>query len=235
MAQIPGPRTSADRLLLLGEYHVAACNRTPATASIGAAFKTVQDELKARRADREAAELAMVAPRVLVRFAEHELEQLIRAAVYAAQALDGRTHGGAAKSALVPDGVEAVVRPRGAAQKKQAEELLRRLVTHPAAAPLVAEHKPKLEAGIQTFDDALSARALAGQQLADARAREDGACENWISAYAGNAGAIQAIFKRDRAQRELYFDRFRSYRHDDGGDDDGGDDGGEGGGEGGGA
>lgn len=225
MAQIPHPTMSSDRLLILGEYHIAACAQTPETAAIGTAFQPVQDELKTRKATREAAELAMVRPRVLVRFAEHRLEQAIRAAVFAAQGVDGTTDGGPAKTALVPDGLNAVVRPRGNAQKVTAEAFYRRLTTQPAAAPLVATHGPSISAALTAFQDAVSARALAANQLAEARAEEDAARESWVSGYAGDVGAVQAIFKKRRAERELYFDRFRASSSgaedtDDGGEDD---------------
>jgi hypothetical protein len=198
---------SSERLLPIGEYHMAACAMTPATAPIGEAFKPVQDELKACLAKRQEAELGMILPRVMVRFAEADLEAIIRGVVFAAQTLDG-TSSGPVKTALVPEGVNHYTRPRGEAQKAVAKKLLHRLLNQPAAAPLVEQQRPLLEAGIAKFDDALKARLLAATQLAEARAREDGAREAWVSAYVGNIGAVQGIFKRQRSQRELYFDRF---------------------------
>jgi hypothetical protein len=201
---------SSDRLIPLGEYHIGACRRTSATAAVGAAFQPVQDELKLRKRTREEAELAMIAPRVTVRFTEFDLEKAIRGVVFAAQTLDGVADGGTIKTALVPEGIERYTRPRGAAQKTVAEDFLRRLTKQPEAAPLVAQHRPLVEAALTTFNDALNARLLAATQLAEARAHEDGAREAWVSAYTGNAGAIQGIFKKRRAERELYFDRFRA-------------------------
>lgn len=228
MVQIPSPEMSSDRLIPIGEYHLAACARNPATAPIGAAFQTVQDELKLRKATREAAELAMIQPRVNLRFAEFELAKVIRGVVFGAQALDGVSDGGPVKTALVAEGLHRFVRPRGASQKSAAEEFLRRLLNKPQAAPLVAQHRPLVEAALTSFSDALNARLLAATQLAEARAHEDGAAEAWVSAYAGNAGALQAIFRRRRAERALYFDRFRDSSSADADDDedDGGEDGG---------
>lgn len=235
MAQTPSPTMSADRLLPLGEFHTAACSQMPETAALGVAFQPVQDELKARKITREAAQLAMVRPRVVLRFCEYRLEQRIRAIIFAAQTLDGMINGGPAKSALAPDGLNAIVRPRGAGQKLAAEAFLRRLTTQPACAPLVAEHKPLFDADFAAFQDAHNERLMAATQLAEARAHEDGAREAWISAYSGNIGAIRMTFPRRRALQELFFDRFRasSSAADEGGDDGDEGDGGDGGGEGG--
>lgn len=232
MVQIPSPTMSSRRLIPLGEYHIAACARTPATAPVGTAFQSVQDELKLRLSNREVAELAMIQPRVNLRFAESDLEKTIRGVIFAAQTLDGVSQGGVIKTALAPDGIDAYLRPRGAAQKEAAERFLRRLTTQPEAAPLVAEHRPLVESAVTAFSDALDQRRLAALQLAEARALEEGACEAWVSAYVGNSGAILTIFRRRRAERELYFDRFRGSRsssaeeaEDLGDDGDDGDDG----------
>jgi hypothetical protein len=95
-----------------------------------------------------------------------------------------------------------------------------RLANQPAAVALKADHGAAIKAACADFEVKIKSRKAAGEALGLARAQEDGARETWVAAYDSNAGAIRAMFPRQRARQDLYIDQFRS-RNADADEDDG--------------
>ena len=208
--QIPHPTMAADNLIALGRFHLAALAQSPETEVLAPGFGTAQDGLVQARRAREEAEAALVAPRVALCFSEWSLEQVRRGLALAAHAADNQSVSGPAFRSVFPSGLDAEIRPRGAAQVTAARAVLERLRSQPAAAAIRAEHEPRLEAGVTACAAKVEARRQAGEALGIARAREDGARETWVAAYDSNAGAIRTLFPRNRARQDLYFDTFRT-------------------------
>jgi hypothetical protein len=136
--------------------------------------------------------------------------KISRALALAAHLVDNQSTSGPAFKAVFPDGLDREIRPRGAAQLKAARRVDDRLATQPAAAALKADHGAAIKAACADFEVKIKSRKAAGETLGLARAQEDGARETWVAAYDSNAGAIRAMFPRQRARQDLYFDQFRS-------------------------
>jgi hypothetical protein len=210
--QIPTSSMASTLLLGLGRFHLAALAQSPATRGLAAAFQPTQDALAAAHGAREQAEEALATPRVAARFSEFALERVIRQVALLAHTADNNTDSGPAFRGLFPDGLDAELRPRGAAQLAAAAGLRARLGGQPAAAGVKAQVAEALDAAIALLGASLEARQAAERALGIARANEDGARETFVAAYDSNAGAIRQMFPRQRAQQDLHFDDFRERR-----------------------
>lgn len=203
---------ASDRLLPLGEFHLAALAETPAeTGALIEVFRPSHDALATAAAARAAAERMMILPRVALRFSERRLETAIRRVSNVAESIDGK-EGGKVWRALFPNGLNAETRPRSAAQRAAADALMNRLTTQTLTEPLRSEHVPLLRVAIDDLAAKLAARKDAADALGLAFAQELAAREDFVRAYDASAGAIRAQFPRDRETQDLYFDSFRSSR-----------------------
>ncbi|AKF06576.1 hypothetical protein [Sandaracinus amylolyticus] len=221
--QMPTPDLSSSRLDPLGRFHLAALRRAGAAfADLVASFEPVHAALVAAAAVRASAELGMIEPRVLVRFAEREVELELRALRSAAEALD-RGRGGEIASALFPSGLAAEVTPRAAAQSAAARRVLQRLTAFGAAEPLRTEHLPRLTNALASLDAALAARATAAEAFGQAYANELATRDDFCRAYDVSASVVRQRFPRDREQQDLFFDTLRAPRRGRDEDDDAGD------------
>lgn len=213
--------TASDVMLSSGRNHLTALDQTTETKPLIGAFQPVLEELQTAAANRVAAERAMGAPRIVVRFTEKALEKVIREIALLAHVADNNATTGPAFKALFPNGLEAELSPLGVAQVAAATGLRQRLDTHPAATTIKAKALDKLDGVLQSFKSAVDAREAGDVKLRQARAIEVAARERFVRAYDSNLGAIRQIFPRDREQQDLYFDEVVSSRasaQDDGGD-----------------
>lgn len=112
--------------------------------------------------------------------------------------------------AIFPNGLDAEVRPRGAAQLSASTVLRERLNSQRPAATVKEQLLKALDTAVAALGSALEKRRMAEQALGIARAAEDGARETFVSSYDSNAGAIRQMFPRNRARQDLYFDQFRA-------------------------
>lgn len=167
--------------------------------------------MKAARVTREAAEDALIGPRVAVRFAEWALEEVIRRIAADAHAADGNLRRGPAFDRLFPDGVSPVITPRSVAQVVSATLLKVRLDATAAGSP-GRDRGESLSAAIAKLQGAIEARKGAGQAVAVARAVEDAAREDWLAHYSKDAGAVRVLFPTDRDRQDLYFDELDTSR-----------------------
>jgi hypothetical protein len=208
--QVPKSSMASSVLLDLGRYHLAALSQREEAKPLIATFQAAHDALAAAKTARHQAEEAIVGPRVVARFAEADLERVIRQVALAAHVADNNADSGPAYKAVFPKGLDAELRPRGAAQVTASRALRSRLDSQPAAAPVKASTLADLDRTIAALAQALEARATAERTLSLARATEDGARERFVSAYDSNAGAIRQMFPRSRATQDLHFDEFRA-------------------------
>lgn len=198
-------------LLRAGKYHLAALGQNAETKGLGDAFRPSHEALAVAKAAREQAEEGLIEPRAAARFAEAGLEVVLRDIAAQAHASDRQAGGGdLVFKAIFPNGLDAEVRPRGAAQLSAATLLRSRLDKQPAAAPVKASWQGKLDEAMAKLGAALAARGAAEQALGLARAVEDGARETFVSSYDSNVGAIRQMFPRNRVRQDLYFDQIRA-------------------------
>ena len=203
--EIPSSTLAAERLLPLGEFHLAALAETLELSDLGVTFLAVHTELDVAAALRVAAERALIAVRVAIRFAERGVERQLRATSAGAAALDGK-QGGAIQGVLFPDGLNAETRPRTAKQVEAARRVLNRLHTATLAEPLRASHEEALITRANALAAALETRKAAYATLGAAIAQELSSRDDFVRAYDANAGAIRQRFPKDRETQDLYFD-----------------------------
>ncbi len=208
--QVPKSSMASKVLLDLGRYHLAALAQREEAKGLIAAFQPAHEALAMAKAAREQAEEAMVGPRVAARFAEAELERVIRQLSLAAHVADNNADSGPVYKALFPKGLDAELRPAGTTQVTVSQSLRARLDTQPTAAPMKASSLAELDKAIALLKQALEARTTAEGTLSLARAVEGGARARFVSAYDSNAGAIRQMFPRSRAMQDLHFDDFRT-------------------------
>jgi hypothetical protein len=199
-------------LLGLGRFHLAALAQSAETKGLATAFQPTQDALASATAARERAEVDLAAPRVAARFSEFALERAIREIALLAHGADNNTGSGPTFRALFPEGLDAELRPRGAAQLAAANRLRARLNGQPAAVGVRGQVATTFDSALAALGAALEARQTAERALGIARANEDGARETFVAAYDSNAGAIRQLFPRQRAHQDLHFDDFRERR-----------------------
>lgn len=106
------------------------------TKGLADAFRPSFEALALAKAAREQAEEGLIAPRAAARFAEAGLEVVVRDIAAQAHASDRQAGGDLVFKAIFPNGLDAEVRPRGAAQLTAATALRGRLDKQPAAAPV---------------------------------------------------------------------------------------------------
>jgi hypothetical protein len=210
--QTVDPTMASRPLIKVGRYHLAALGRKPETSGLVTAIKPAVDALAAARTAREQAEDALIEPRAVACFAEAGLEAVLRDIAAEAHSCDRGVGGDLIFRAIFPDGLDAEVRPRGAAQLAVSTALRGRLASQPAAAPVKARWLEELDKAMAALGDALEARRSGERTLGLARAAEDGARETFVASYDSNAGAIRQMFPRNRVRQNLYFDQFRGGR-----------------------
>jgi hypothetical protein len=197
---------ASDAMLDLGRYHLAALAQSEATKALASAFQPAQDNLQTATTARVEAEQAMTVLRVAVSFSENAAERAIRKVALTAHGVDNNASSGPAYKALFPDGLDAELRPIGAAQLSAAVALRERLNTQPAAAKVKAQVMDDFDGAVAAFRLALDNRLAGETRVSEARAAESGARERFVSAYDSDIGAIRQMFPRDRAQQDLHFD-----------------------------
>jgi hypothetical protein len=205
--KIPTSNMSSERLLFLGDYHLAAVTHTAATMDLAAAMTPIVAGLRADWTARVAAEHLLLPIRVALRFHERDVERHLRVLSASAYALDGK-RGGAVHTALFPDGVEAETRPKAQGQVDAAQRVLNRLNTSSLAEGLRAAHAGPIAESTAVLETTLASRKTAASALGMAMAAEFSSREDLVRTYDSNAGAIRQRFPKDRETQDLYFDTF---------------------------
>lgn len=210
--KLPPVTLANARLVLLGRYHVLVLQQLPETSAMAEGFAPVLADLEAAGRTVTAAQEALLPPRVKVAVAEALFEAGIRQLHAQARIEDGGKDGPLTR-VLFPDGLTPVVQPVGQRQVDAVDALLLRAQTRK-----LGEHQtlaPRLEV-LKTLRDryagALDERKAATARLAEARAADMAAREQFIAAYSKDAGLLRSLYPSDRARQELFFDRWDAGR-----------------------
>jgi hypothetical protein len=207
--QIPTPRTPVSKCAALGLYAQTMLGQFPANPALAALATTIGAATSALTAAQHAyAEgvVALIAPRVLVRYADHSSDLAVRAVQRAAETADGMK-GGKIAAAVFPGGVTPIVRPVGATQVAEMRALEGRLEAAVTLWPGAGAEKAKLTDERTKYEAALAARKTALEKVADLRAKRDAAKEDFLDVYAATAARVKAEFPRNRAMQDLFFDK----------------------------
>lgn len=207
--QIPTPRTPVSKCVALGLYSQAMLGLFPANPTLAALSTTLGSATSALTAAQGAyaeAVLVLIAPRVLVRFADYSSDIAVRASQRAAETADG-VKGGKIGGAVFPNGVTPIVRPVGATQVTEMRALEGRLEAAMALWPGAGPEKVKITDERTKYEAALAARRTAMEKAADLRAKRDAVKEDFLDVYAVSASRVKAEFPRNRAMQDLFFDK----------------------------
>ena len=151
-------------------------------------------------------ERAQAKARAAVRIAEYEVQQLARRCMNDAKNADGGSAGLAVKE-LFPDGLDAVIRPRGASQHKAGEELLGRLAgaSSQGGKSVADAWRASLSSAISDLADTLASRDEADKDLHDTYAKlaaQGAAHRREVDRL---MGIVRAAFPQDRVRQDAVF------------------------------
>lgn len=218
--QIPTKKTPVSKCVELGTYSQAMLAKFPANTvltALSTKVATATTALSGAQQAYAAAVLALIVPRVNVRFADHSSDAAVRASMRSAETADG-VKGGKIASAVFPDGVTPIVRPVGATQVKEMRDLEGRIEAAMGIWPGAGPEKVKIMNERIGYETALEQRRAALQAASDLRAKRDAAREDFLDVYAVAAARVKAEYPRNRQMQDLFFDEI------DAGPDDSGDD-----------
>lgn len=207
--QRPTPKTSVSKCIALGMYAqgmLAQFPDNPVLAELAATLGAATAALSAAQGTYAAAVLAIIAPRVKVRFADYSSDKVVRSVQRAAETADDGKNGKIA-SAVFPDGVTPIVRPVGQTQCDQMRALEGRLEAAMALWPAAGAEKAKVAAERVKYEAALAGRRDAVEAAATLRAKRDVAKEDFLDVYAATASRVGEQFPRQRAMQDLFFDQ----------------------------
>lgn len=201
-------RTSAatDARYDYGLALVAGLQYFPETAPLASDFEQLNEEMKQAHTARSALRPALVKARVAVRFANFEVDQLIRTCSKAAEIADGGRRGPVFKAAF-PEGVGPVIAPLGARQMKPTEKLLERLEKSKDAAVVAfaAEWMPKIAAVLAKLKAAAEAHTAARKAHDQAFAEEVALRTEHRRSVDRLMGQVRAAFPGDRDRQNIVF------------------------------
>ena len=206
--QLPTSKTPVSKCTALGRFAAAMLGKftnKPALLSLAASIAAATDSLEAAQGAYAGSVLALVIPRVGVRYNDYVSDNVVRALQRQAEMFDGK-RGGATGSFLFPDGVTPIVRPVGKTQV-DAMQLIEGRLDALASWPDAAAEKAKLSAARASYAAALSDRDAAMLATAALRAKRDAAKEDFLDVYASVAAKVKSEFPRDRPMQDLFFDK----------------------------
>jgi hypothetical protein len=117
---------------------------------------------------------------------------------------DGK--GGKIASIAFPEGMTPIIKPVGATQVKEMEDLEGRLKALSETWDAAAAEQASIEKLRAHYETALKQRKEAGQNASNKKAARDTAKEDYLDVYAQVAARVKAEFPRDRAMQDLFFD-----------------------------
>jgi hypothetical protein len=206
--QIPTIKTPVSKCIELGLYAQAMLAKfpaNPALTALSAKMGAAATALSAAQSEYAAAILALIAPRVDVKFADYSSDTVVRQTMRSAETADGGKNGKIAR-AVFPAGVTPIVRPVGATQVTEMRALEGRLEAAMTLWPGAAAEKGKVMEERVKYESALTARRTAMEKAADLRAKRDAAREDFLDVYAAAAGEVKSEFPRNRQMQDLFFD-----------------------------
>ena len=207
--QLPTPKTPVSKCIALGMFAEGMFGEipdNPVLAELSAAVGDVTAGLSTAQSTYAAAVLAIIPPRIKVKYADFISDKVVRSVQRAAETADGEKNGKIA-AAVFPQGVTPIVRPSGQTQCDQMRALEGRLEAAQPIWPGAAAEKAKVAAERVKYEAALAARRTAMEAAATLRAKRDVAKEDFLDVYAAAAGRVKEQFPRNRVMQDLFFDR----------------------------
>ena len=176
------------------------------TQPLAQPFEQTNDELESAYLNRQARRKPMVVARSKVRFGNYHVDQGIRMLDGAARIADGGRRG-PVTTALFPEGLTAVVKPKGAAQIQPTKDLLDRFskCKLPRAIALHAEWAPRITALLEALKLASEGYDVAKQAYVDAFAEEIAMRAEHARQVDRLMGLVRAEFPRDTARQDVIF------------------------------
>ena len=206
--QTPTTSQSTPLLIRLGVYTQGRLTADTRTRELAPLCKQRTDDIRAARRARESAQEGLIVTEAFADAADDGLDLTTRAFADAVYNAAGRDRGAMAWKRVFPGGVTPFTQPRLADQVEAAKGLLRHLGTL-GTDPVVAEHKPRIEAGLADLTAALAPVKKAAADLEAARTAEYLARSAFVATYVSTYGAvIEKLGARRLA--EPFFRRFRA-------------------------
>lgn len=209
--QLPTTKTPVSKCVALGRYAAAMLGKftnKPVLLSLAASMTAATDPLEAAQGAYATSVLALILPRVGVRFNDYSSDNVVRALLRQAEMFDNKK-GGPTSSFLFSEGITPIIRPVGQTQVDAMEKLEGKLDAL-ASWPEAAAEKAKLTTAREAYATALKDRNTAMLASAGSRAKRDMAKEDFLDVYATVAAKVKAEFPRDRAMQDLFFDKVTS-------------------------
>ena len=214
--QLPSRDTPVSRCETLAHFTAASSRRYVAlmepTAEIASQLVGIVNALEGGLATLMATQdayrsgvLACIAPRVEVKLVDHKADNEVRSGKRAAD-----DAGKDVAAAVYPDGTTPIIRPIGQSEVNELRLLEGRIL---AAVPrwtgATASHARIAHVRTQ-YETALTNRSNALSAAAHKRALRNAAKEDFLDLFAKAAGTIKALFPRDRAVQDIFFDDVRA-------------------------
>ncbi len=199
-------RSSSEIRIAYGIELIAGLETFDATKELAQTLRPVNDELKALRDARSQKEHERATRRAALRAAEYHLDQGVRSFARAVEIADGGRRG-STYQAVFPGGMAPLIAPEGRRQVEPAAKFLERLraLKTPSLEATRAEWLPRLEAALQSFQDAVRAYDVVASELAQLFAQELLVRDEHELAVERLIGHVRAQFPRDSALREVIF------------------------------
>ena len=214
--QTPIRQTPVTRCEALAYYAIAATRRysillhppedvVASLAAIAANLESGVTGLSTSQAAYRTAVLACIGPRVEVRMVDTMADDVVRGAK--------RSADGAGKdiAAMVfPDGITPIVKPVGQSEVTALIALEGRIEAAPPRWSDAEVQLGRVRSARIAYESALRERTTAMSHAASRRALRDTAKETFLDIYASSTAAIRALFPRDKALQDLFFEETRA-------------------------
>lgn len=226
--QLLQPNTPVDRCESVTRYaesailqYIEAFEPPAAEAEVlraqAEALRTGRVALTTKQADYRTAVLDTIAPRVAVMLVDLRADSVVRSAKRAAD------EAGKDVAAMVfPEGVTPIVKLVGQTEVDALIALEGRILAAASRwTDAAATHARIVEARTR-YETALANRTAALNLASSKRALRDGSKEDFLDTYAKVTSAIKALFPRDKALQDVFFEDVRRAGGESEGEDDAG-------------
>lgn len=178
----------------------------PETLPLAPPLGQINDDLDDAHVTRRGLRKGVLQASAALRFANFEVDQMIRMTHHGAQNADGGRRG-PITAALFPDGVSAVVDPKGAEQIKPTEELVDRFQRSKLAGvtALGASWLPQIQPALDRLRAAASAHQAATAAYQAAFREEAALRDEHLRQVERIMGLVKAAFPGDRARQDVIF------------------------------
>lgn len=206
--QTPTPERSSDMLVRLGVYSTARLAASPQTSDLVPLLRARTDDLRQARRGREEAHDQLMDTEAVADAADAAMDLAIKVMADDAYNTGGRSYSSLQYRRIFPNGQAPYTQPRLFDQVETTGSLLGHM-DNLADDPVVARHRPEIEARHSALTAALVPYGDAVKGLGAARSSEYLAKVAFCATYVSTYGAVvQALGAKPLA--EPFFRRFRA-------------------------